>query len=133
MKIPGNIRLNHSYWHQIYYENNIWYEDVCRTGSRPHVCSTIQIIQLFMIKTWMRMPSNNASCYFLLIRSDNDNLFRVCKLTQIPDRKTIDRQFQFLSIGTIINTIRCRFILDGLVENSLASVDSSMLKAVGPV
>lgn len=108
------------------------YEGVIRRG-RPYVYSTILMIQLFIIKSWMRIPSNNTLYYFLFIKCTNDKLLRVCKLNKIPDRRTIDRRFKDLPISDIISTMGNLFLSDRLVENKSASVDSSLLKATGPV
>jgi len=108
------------------------YEDVIRVG-RPYVYSTTLIIQLYIIKSWMRIPSNNMLHYFLSVKSSDDRLFRVCKLTHIPNRRTIDRRFKVLPIGDIINAMGNRFISEKIVQNKSASVDSMMLKASGPL
>ena len=81
----------------------------------------------------MRLPSNSTLYYFLFIKPYNDKLLKICKLNKIPDRRTIDRRFQVLPIDKIICTMGNLFISEGLVENESASVDSSMLKATGPV
>ncbi len=108
------------------------YEDTIRRG-RPYAYPTILMIQLFIIKSWMRFPSNNTFHYFLFIKNSNDKFLRVCKLNKIPDRRTIDRRFQLLPISNIISTMGNLFVSEGLVNNESASVDSSMLKAAGPV
>ena len=91
------------------------------------------MVQLFIIKSWMRIPSNNTFHYFLSIKCNNDKLFKVCKLTQIPDRRIIDRRFKVLPIGDIVNAMGNLFVSEGMVDDTSASVDSSMLKANGPV
>ncbi len=108
------------------------YEDTLRRG-RPYVYPTILMIQLFIIKSWMRFPSNSTFHYFLFIKKNNDKLLQVCKLTQIPNRRTIDRRFQALPIGNIIGTMGNLFLSKGLVDNESASIDSSMLQSTGPV
>lgn len=108
------------------------YEDVIRRG-RPYVYPTILMVQLFIIKSWMRLPSNNTLYYFLFIKPYNDKLLKICKLNKIPNRRTIDRRFQVLPIGNIISIMGNLFISEGLVNNESTSVDSSMLKSAGPV
>jgi len=108
------------------------YEDVIRRG-RPYVYPTILMVQLLMIKSWMRIPSNNTLYYFLFIKPYNDKLLRVCKLNKIPDRRTIDRRFKDLPISQIISTMGNLFLSEGLVDKESASVDSTMLKAIGPI
>ncbi len=133
MKIPNKI-LSESFLIGILYLVGMLslYEEILKPG-RPYVYSTILMVQLSIIKSWMRIPSNNTLHYFLSIKPSNDKLLKVCKLTQIPDRRTIDRRFQFLPISDMISTMGNKFISEGLVENVSASGDSSMLKADGPV
>ncbi len=88
--------------------------------------------QMFIIKSWMRIPSNNTLHYFLSTKDTNDKFFKVCRLTQIPNRRTIDRRFHVLPIGDMISDMENQFISDKLVDDISASVDSSMLKATGP-
>ncbi len=72
--------------------------------------------------------------YFLSTKGTNDKLFKVCRLTQIPNRRrSIDRRFQVLPIGDIIGTMGNLFVSEKLVDDISASVDSSMLKTAGPV
>ena len=133
VKIPSNIRCQSFLIGVLYLVGMLsLYEDTIRRG-RPYVYPTILMIQLFIIKSWMRFPSNNTFHYFLFIKNSNDKLLQVCKLTQIPNRRTIDRRFQVLPIGKIVDTMGNLFLSEKLVNNLSASVDSSLLKAVGPV
>ena len=133
MKIPSKI-LSESFLIGVLYLMGTLslYEDILRPG-RPYVYSTILMIQLYIIKSWMRIPSNNTFHYFLSIKCTNDKLLKVCRLTQIPDRRTIDRRFTNLPISQIISTMGNLFVSEGMVNDESASVDSSMLKANGPV
>ena len=90
-------------------------------------------VQSFIIKSRMRIPSNDTLHYFLSIKCNDDKFFKVCRLTQIPDRRTVDRRFQNLPIGDIIGTMGDLFVSEGMVDDTSASVDSSLLKANGPV
>lgn len=133
MKIPSNIRCESFLIGVLYLVGMLsLYEDAIRRG-RPYVYPTILMVQLFIIKSWMRIPSNNTFHYFLFIKKNNDKLLQVCKLTQIPNRRTIDRRFQVLPIGKIISTMGNLFLSEKLVNNLSVSVDSSMLQAAGPV
>ncbi len=108
------------------------YEDILKRG-RPYVYPTVLMVQLYIIKSWMRIPSNNTFHYFLSIKCNNDKLLKVCRLTQIPDRRTIDRRFQNLPITQMISNMGNLFVSEKIVENKSASADGSMLKAAGPV
>jgi len=132
MKIPSNILFESFLIGVLYLVGSLsLYEDILRVG-RPYVYPTILMVQLYIIKSWMRVPSNNTLHYFLLM-PQNDKLIRVCRLQQIPDRRTIDRRFQVLPIGTIIGTMGNMFVSEGIVDDESTSVDSSLLKAKGPV
>ena len=89
--------------------------------------------QLYIIKSWMRISSNNTLHYFLSIKCTNDKLLKVFRLNQIPDRRTIDRRFQNPPTSQIVGTMGNLFISEKLVDDTSVSVDSSMLKADGPV
>ena len=133
VQIPSNIRCESFLIGVLYLVGKLsLYEDVLRIG-RPYVYPTVLMVQLFIVKSWMRLPSNNTLHYFLSIKPNNDKLLKVCKIHQIPDRRTIDRRFQVLPISDIIGTMGNLFVSKGIVDNTSASVDSSLLKAKGPV
>ena len=133
IKIPDKILCESFLISILYLVGTLYlYENAVRRG-RPYVYSTVLMVQLFIVKSWMRIPSNNTLHYFLSIKCANDKLLKVCRLNQIPDRRTIDRRFQCLPINEIISTVGNLFVSEGLVNSESASVDSSMLKASGPV
>ncbi len=106
-RIPSNIRCQSFLIGVLYLIRALsLYEDVIRRG-RPYVYPTILMVQLYIIKSWMRIPSNNTLHYFLFIKCNNDKLLKVCRLQQIPDRRTIDRRFQVLPIRGMISTMCC--------------------------
>ncbi len=80
IKIPSKI-LCKSFLIGILYLVGILYlyENAMRRG-RPYVHSTVLMVQLFIVKSWMRIPSNNTLHYFLSIKCTNDKLRKVCRL-----------------------------------------------------
>jgi len=118
MEIPSKI-LSESFLIGVLYLVGVLslYEEILRPG-RPYIYSTILMVQLFIIKSWMRIPSNNTFHYFLSIKCTNDKLLKVCRLTQIPDRRTIDRRFANLPISQIIGTMGNRFISEKLADDT---------------
>jgi len=109
------------------------YEDVIRRG-RPYVYPTVMMLQLLIIKTWMRIPSNNMLHYFLsLDTSQNRKIRSICNLYNLPDRRTFDRRFKIIPLKEIIGTMGSVFLSEKIVENTTASLDSSLIKAKGPV
>jgi len=132
-RIPSNIRCESFLIGVLYLVGMLsLYEDIIRVG-RPYVYPTVLMVQLYIIKSWMRIPSNNTFHYFLSIKCNNDKLLKVCRLTQIPDRRTIDRRFQNLPITQMISNMGNLFVSEGTVERNSASLDGSMLQAAGPV
>ena len=66
-RIPSNIRCQSFLIGVLYLIRALsLYEDVIRRG-RPYVYPTILMVQLYIIKSWMRIPSNNMLLldYFL--------------------------------------------------------------------
>ncbi len=90
------------------------------------------MVQLFIIKSRMRIPGNSTLHYFLSVKRSDDRLFKVCRLTQIPGRRTVDRRFQNLPVGDIIGTMGSLFVSEGMADDTSASADSSLPKADGP-
>ena len=134
VRIPSKIRCQ-SFLIGVLYLVGVLslYEDVLRTG-RPYVYPTILIVQLYIIKSWMRIPSNNTLHYFLSIKCNNDKILKVCRLEKIPDRRTLDRRFKTLPVSQIISTMGNRFLSEELIDDvSTTSIDSTLIKAAGPV
>ncbi len=65
----------------------------------------------------------------------NYKLAIACGLMTIPSRRTFDRRLKTLStdIKERISTMGCLFVVEGLVDSSIAAVDSTLLKAKGSV
>ncbi|KER05294.1 IS4 family transposase protein, partial [Marine Group I thaumarchaeote SCGC AAA799-E16] len=51
----------------------------------------------------------------------------------LPDRRTFDRRFKIIPLKEIIGTMGSVFLSEKIVENTTASLDSSLIKAKGPV
>jgi hypothetical protein len=82
----------------------------------------------------MRIPSNNTLYYFLSLETANrEKILSVCRLHQIPYRRTFDRRFKVLPLKEMIANIGNMFLSEKLVDCTTASLDSSMIRAVGPV
>jgi hypothetical protein len=52
-----------------------------------------------------------------------------CGLHILPDRRTFDRRFKVLPIGSMISTMGKRFVTDAMIDSKIVSVDSSMIRA----
>ncbi len=57
--------------------------------------------------------------YFLSVKCNDDKLFKVCRVTRIPDRRTVDRRFQNLPVGDIIGTMGNLFVSEGMAMTRL--------------
>lgn len=132
--IPGKIRYGSFLIGILYLIGKLSLcEDMIRRG-RPYVYPTITILQLLIVKTWMRIPSNNTLHYFLLLdSSQNKKILKACRIHDFPDRRTFDRRFKVLPISKIISNMGGVLLSEKLVGCDTASVDSSVILARGPV
>ncbi len=109
------------------------YRDVSRQG-RPYVYPTTVILCCFVVRIWMRITSNNAlHYYFSLETKRNQKIMKACRLHQLPDGRTFDMRFQVLPLKEMIANMGNVFLLEKLVDDTTASLDSSLLKAKSPV
>ncbi|MGI0069181.1 MAG: transposase, partial [Nitrosopumilaceae archaeon] len=110
------------------------YNDADKKRGHPYVYPTAVMLRCCVVRIWMRIPSVNALHYCLSI----DDMYHrricsACGLDSIPDRRTFDRRFKVLPIRKIISKVGNIFLLEGLADADIASVDSSLLKARGQV
>ena len=101
---------------------------------KPYYYSPTVMVRCFIVRVWIRIPSNNALHeYFSIDKLYNRKVMRICGLDRLPDRRTFDRRFKTISIDirSRIDAMGMLFRKDGLVDP--ISVDSSLLKAKGHV
>jgi hypothetical protein len=101
------------------------------------------MLRCFIVRIWMRIPSNNALHSFFLLSVDNRynaKVMAACGLHRIPDRRTFDRRLKNISADGSDEDLRPRivamgrlFVAEELVDPYIASVDSTLLKAKGHV
>src|ERR1035437_1393631 len=68
-----------------------------RRAGRPYVYSPLVMLRCFIVRIWMRIPSNNALHSFFLLSAENPYNARVmmaCGLHRIPNRRTFDRRLK---------------------------------------
>jgi hypothetical protein len=53
----------------------------------------------------------------------------VCRLDTLPDRRTFDRRFKIMPVRDVIAMMGTRFVTEGIVDCTITSVDSSMIRA----
>ncbi len=103
---------------------------------RPYVYSPTVMLRCFIVRVWLRIPSNNAlHHYFSINKTYNRRVMRACGLDRLPDRRTFDRRFKLISfdIKQRIDAMGMLFVKEGLVDPCILSVDSCLLKAKGHV
>src|ERR1035437_3754940 len=67
---------------------------------RPYVYSPIVMLRCFIVRMWMKIPSNSALHSFFLLSTQNPYNARImmaCGLHRIPDRRTFDRRLKSIS------------------------------------
>ena len=114
-----------------------------RRVGRPYVYPPVVMLRCFIVRIWMRIPSNNALHSFFLLSAENPYNARVmvaCGLDRVPDRRTFDRRLKNISSDGSDEDLRPRivamgrlFIAEKLIDPYIASVDSTLLKAKGHV
>ncbi len=110
------------------------YKDLDKKRGHPYVYPTTVMLRCFVVRIWLRIPSNNClHQYFEIDMPYNQKVMGACGLHCLPDRRTFDRRFKVLPIKNVIARMGNIFLLEGLVDTTTASVDSSLLKAGGPV
>ena len=104
------------------------YNDSDHKRGRPYVYPTTVILRCFVVRIWLRIPSNNALHYYLSADTAyNSTLLRACGLQSLPDRRTFDRRFKILPVQNIICIMGKRFLKEGIVERDTAAVDSAII------
>jgi hypothetical protein len=86
------------------------YRDNDKKRGRPYVYPTTVILRCYIIRIWMRIPSNNCLHQYLAVDSKhNQKIRRACGLYTLPDRRTFDRRFKVLPVGSMVDTMGERF------------------------
>ena len=107
-----------------------------RKRGRPYVYSPTVILRCFIVRIWFRIDSNKGLHIFLIMDCQyNRKLAIACGLVSIPCRRTFDRRLKAIStdIKERISTMGYLFVAEGLVDPSITSVDSTLIKAKGCV
>lgn len=103
---------------------------------RPYVYSPTVMLRCFIVRVWLKIPSNNAlHHYFSIDKAYNRKVMKACGLDKLPDRRTFDRRFKTISldIKARINIMGALFVKEKLIDPYIAPVDSCLLKANGHV
>jgi len=94
---------------------------------RPYAYPTTVMVRCFVVRIWLRIPSNNAlHYYFSISTTHNKKIMVACGLHCIPDRRTFDRRFRILPIPDIISHVGTRFIAERMIHR-ITAMDSTIL------
>jgi hypothetical protein len=108
-----------------------------RKRGRPYVYSpTTVLLRCFIVRLWFRLDSNNALLIFLNTDYQyNRKLVLTCGLLSIPCRRTFDKLLKTIStdMKQRISTMGYLFAAEGIVDLSITAIDSTLIKAKGPV
>ena len=107
-----------------------------RKRGRPYVYTPTVILRCFIVRLWFRLDSNNALHTFLDTDYQyNRKLAIACGLVSIPCRRTFDRRLKTIStdIKERISAMGYLFVIEEIVDSYIAAIDSTLLKATGPV
>ena len=103
---------------------------------RPYVYSPTVILRCFVVRIWFRLDSNRALHEYLAMEMPyNKKIMKECGLSRIPSRRTFDRRLATISndIKNRITTMGELFVRDKIIDPSILSTDSTLIKAQGYV
>jgi len=103
---------------------------------RPYVYCPTVILRCFIVRIWFRLDSNRALHEYLAMDlSYNRKVMKRCGLSRIPSRRTFDRRLVTISedIKNRITTMGDLFVRDKIVDPSILSADSTLVKTKGYV
>ncbi|HEX5187127.1 MAG TPA: hypothetical protein VFV86_09580 [Nitrososphaeraceae archaeon] len=103
---------------------------------KPYVYSPIVILRCFIVRIWFRLDSNRALHEYLAMDLPyNKKIMKGCGLSRVPSRRTFDRRLVTIStdIKNRITRMGELFIRDKIVDPSILSADSTLIKDKGHV
>jgi len=115
-----------------------WPRVVAKRRGKPYVYSPLMMLRCFVVRVWLRIPSNNALHSFFLLSAENPynaKVMTACGLDRVPDRRTFDRRLDSsrLHLEERIDAMGRLFIEGKFVDPYIVAVDSTLLKAKGNV
>ena len=103
---------------------------------RPYFYSPTVILRCFVVRIWFRLDSNRALHEYLAMEIPyNKKIMKGCGLSRVPSRRTFDRRLVTISkdIKNRITTMGELFVRDKIIDPSILSTDSPLIKAQGYV
>ncbi len=106
--------------------------DTDKKRGRPYIYPTGTMLRCFVVRIWLRIPSNNClHQYFSIDNTYNKKVMAACGLNMLPDRRTFDRRFKIIQLQDVIKIMGTRFVAEKIVHGTIVSVDSTMIHAKG--
>ena len=99
---------------------------------RPYFYSPTVILRCFVVRIWFRLDSNRALHEYLAMEIPyNKKIMKGCGLSRVPSRRTFDRRLVTISkdIKNRITTMGELFVRDKIIDPSILSTDSTLIKA----
>ena len=115
-----------------------WPYNKRRNGrGRPFVYSPTVILRCFIVSIWFRLDSNRSLHEYLAMDLPyNRKIMKACGLSKMtPSRRTFDRRLNTISgdIKNRITTMGELFVCEKIIDPSVLSTDSTLIKAKGHV
>jgi hypothetical protein len=107
-----------------------------RKPGRPYVYQPLVILKYFVIMVWLKLESHRGLYSKLSSRTtEAEKLKEACGLQMLPSRRTFDRRFTSLAsdLKQRISAMAKLLCEQGIVDPSIVSTDSSLLKANGNI
>jgi hypothetical protein len=111
-----------------------WPHNHHRRRGRPYVYSPTVILRCFIVRVWFRFDSNRVLHEYLAMKIPyNRKIMKVCGLSRVPSRRIFDRRLVTISIDIKhrITTMGELFVHDNILDPSVLSADSTLIKAKG--
>lgn len=133
--MEGNIKEPYLFLLLSLVDQISWPEPPKRWG-RPYTYPPLVILKCFIAMVWLKLDSHRRLYSKLNSGTvEAERLREVCGLCSLPSRRTFDRRFNRLSAdlkGRILTMARL-LCEQGVVDPSIVSTDSSLLKANGNI
>jgi len=112
-----------------------WPELPKRRG-RPYTYSPLVMLKCFVAMVWLKLDSHRGLCSKLNSETlEAERLKEACGLQKLPSRRTFDRRLNSLAadLKMRISAVAKLLCEHGIVDASIVSTDSSLLKANGNI
>jgi len=116
--------------------DEVYWPELPKKRGRPYVYSPLVILKCFIAMVWLKLDSHRGLYSKLNSGTpEAERLREACGLQRIPSRRTFDRRFNSVAsdLKQRILTMAELLCEQGIVDPSIVSTDSSLLKANGRI